>query len=222
MKKILIISPHPDDEVLGCGGTIKKLASKGCIIFILIVTRGKKDLYSEDKIKNVREEAIKAHKLLSVKETRFLDFPAPDLDLISVSELSKAIYNVITEFGIDTLFLPHRGDIHQDHKAVFNAGLIAARPFNNYTVKRIYAYETLSETEWAAPYADEAFIPTHFIDITSTFDYKLKAMRCYKSQIRDFPQSRSLKSIESLANYRGSTIGFFYAEAFMTIREIVD
>jgi LmbE family N-acetylglucosaminyl deacetylase len=179
-------------------------------------------MYSEERILNVRQEAIEAHKMLCVTGTRFLDFSAPNLDLISVSELSLAISEVINEFRPDTIFLPHRGDIHHDHKAVFNAGMVAARPANNSVVKRIYSYETLSETEWAAPFGDDAFIPDFFVNISDVFIAKLEAIKCYKSQLRDFPNPRSLKSIEALANLRGSTVGFTHAEAFMTIRVIED
>lgn len=219
---ILIIAPHPDDEILGCGGTIKKLSSNGNKVFILILTRGKKELYSDAKIANVRQEAKNAHDILGVTETRFLDFPAPDLDLVSIAELSEAILKVIIELKINTIYIPHHGDIHHDHKAVFNAGIVAARSVNNNPVKRIYAYETLSETEWAAPLNNDAFIPTRFVNITDTFPAKIEAFKCFKSQLRDFPNPRSLKSIEALANLRGSTVGFTYAEAFTTIRIIED
>jgi N-acetylglucosamine malate deacetylase 1 len=216
----LVVAPHPDDEILGCGGTILKLSSSGVKVYILIVTRGKMELYSEERIKNVRQEALKAHTLVGVTETRFFDFPAPDLDMTSIAEISTGISRILDELTIDTLYLPHRGDIHNDHKVVFNAGLVAARPFKKNIVKNIFCYETLSETEWAAPFSDDAFIPTRFVNITNEFNKKLEAMRLFKSQLREFPNSRSLKSIEALANFRGSTVGFSYAEAFMTIRII--
>ncbi|MGD2035697.1 MAG: PIG-L deacetylase family protein [Bacteroidales bacterium] len=216
----LVVAPHPDDEILGCGGIIKKLTSRGTKVFVLVVTRGKKELYSDERIENVRREALNAHKMLGVTSTRFFDFPAPDLDLVSVSELSGAIHSVIKEFEIGSLYLPHRGDIHHDHTAVFNAGLVAARPGRDNRVDQIFAYETLSETEWAAPFGDDAFIPTRFVDISAEFNDKLEAMRCFKSQLKEFPNPRSLKTIEALANFRGSTVGFTYAEAFMTIRII--
>lgn len=221
-SKFLFVAPHPDDEVLGCGGIMKKLSDKGCQIFVLIVTRGKPEKYSDERILKVRNEAMEAHKILGVSETRFFNFPAPDLDLVSIADLSEAISGVIRELKIDTLYLPHRGDIHHDHKIVFNAGLVASRPTNNCPVKRIYSYETLSETEWAAPTSDELFIPSFFINISEVFPWKTEAFKCFKSQIREFPNSRSLKTIEALANYRGSTVGFSHAEAFMTIRVIED
>ncbi len=217
---VLVIAPHPDDEILGCGGTIRKLSSSGMNVKVLIATRGKKELYSEERINNVRNEALNAHKILQVSETRFLDFPAPDLDRVSIAELSTAIKNVIEEFKIETIFLPHRGDIHHDHKAIFNAGLVAARPVQNFPVKKIYSYETLSETEWAAPFGDDVFIPDYYINITNEISSKLEAMKCFKSQLKEFPNPRSLKTIEALAQFRGSTVGFSYAEAFMTIRVI--
>jgi LmbE family N-acetylglucosaminyl deacetylase len=222
VSRVLVIAPHPDDEVLGCGGIIKKMTSQNNEVWVLIISRGKIGMYSEERIQNVRQEAVEAHKILCVKGTRFLDFPAPELDLVSVSVLSQAISVVLQELTIDTIYIPHRGDIHSDHKAVFDACLVAARPVNNNIVKRIYSYETLSETEWAAPFSDEAYIPDYFVDITGTFPAKIEAMRCYKSQLRDFPNPRSLRSVEALANFRGSTVGFTHAEAFMTIRIIED
>jgi len=218
---VLVVAPHPDDEVLGCGGMIKKLSLKNDEVYILIMSRGKKGVYSEDKISNVRQEALAAHKILGVKETMFLDFPAPELDLISVSELSGAIYKLILEIMPHTLFLPHRGDIHKDHRAVFDAGLVAARPTGKCSVREIFTYETLSETEWAAPYPDDVFTPDYFIDISDVFKAKLDAMMCYKSQLREFPNPRSLKSIEALSNLRGSTVGVANAESFKVIRMIV-
>jgi len=177
---ILIVAPHPDDEVLGCGGMIKKYTNQGDHVFVLVVTRGAPKLYSDERIENVRAEARTAHKLLGVKETIFFDFPAPQLDMVSLAEISGSISKVIQDLHIQQLYLPHRGDIHNDHTIVFKAGLVAARPVNNCSVKEIYCYETLSETEWAAPFSDDAFIPTHFINISDQIDMKLEAMQCFK------------------------------------------
>jgi len=118
------------------------------------------------------------------------------------------------------MFIPHRGDIHKDHRVTYEAALVAARPINNCTVKRIYAYETLSETEWAAPFGDNVFIPTVFINIENEIEDKLKAFHFFTSQIKQFPHSRSPEIIRVLSNYRGATVGFSNAEAFMLIRSI--
>ena len=219
-SKILIIAPHPDDEVLGCAGIMRKYSSEGHEVFVLIVTRGTSKKYSDVRITKGRKQALQAHFSLGVKETFFFDFPAPELDMVSLASISDSIFELIKKLKIDTLFIPHRGDIHRDHYIVFNAALVAARPVGDYTVKSIYAYETLSETEWAAPYSHDAFIPDHFVNIEQYFQSKLEAMSCYSGQLRTFPNPRSLESIEALAKFRGSTVGFERAEAFMTIRTI--
>ncbi len=220
-KSVLVIAPHPDDEVLGCGATMKKLADEGHQLYVLVMSRGTPKYYSQARIDNVRREAQEAHQVLGVFETQFFDYHAPELDTVPLSELSRSIDKVIREKQIHTLFLPHRGDIHNDHAVVFKAGMVAARPVGNYTVKEVLCYETLSETEWAPPFGDDAFIPTMFVNVTQYFDHKRKAMECFKSQLRDFPNPRSLETIEALAKYRGATVGFERAEAFMTIRQIV-
>lgn len=222
MKKILIVAPHPDDEVLGCGGVMKKFAKVGHDIYVLVVTKGTPKMYADDKIQNVRNEALTAHQILGVKETRFFEFYAPELDITYNASISIKIAALIKEWGITDLFLPHRGDIHHDHGVVFNAALVAARPVDNYTVKNIYCYETLSETEWAPPFGDDAFIPNHFINVEEEMTFKLEAMKCFKSQLRPFPSTRSLETIDALAKFRGATVGFKRAEAFMTIRTILN
>lgn len=220
MQKIIVIAPHPDDEILGCGGLMSKYAKEGREVYVLVITRGTPKLYSDDRIVNVRKEALDAHKILGVKETVFLDFHAPELDQTSLAEISMEISKVIKKLAIDTIFIPHRGDIHSDHRVVYNASIVAGRPVAGSTVKNIYAYETLSETEWAAPFGDDAFIPTHFVDVSDTFDKKLEAMSCFKSQLKPFPNSRSLEAIEALAKFRGATVGVLRAEAFMTVRTV--
>jgi len=217
----LIIAPHPDDEVLGCGGVIRKLTNKGMTVIVLIMTRGKKEKYSDEKILTVRNEALKAHKILGVTETRFLDFPAPELDMVPLAEISDAIYRIIKDYEVDTVFIPHRGDIHHDHKVVFNAAMVASRPVGRSNIRRIYSYETLSETEWSIPSGDEYFIPNTFVDITEVMPFKLEAMKCYKSQLREFPNPRSLEAIKALSRYRGSTVGFKHAESLITLRNIL-
>ena len=219
-NKILIIAPHPDDEILGCGGLVSKYSGEGRKVYVLVVTRGTPKLYSEERIVNVRREALQAHTLLGVTETVFLDFHAPELDITSQAEIAGSISSIIQRFAVDTIFIPHRGDIHSDHRVVYNASIVAGRPVAGSTVKNIYAYETLSETEWAAPFGDDAFIPTHFVDVSDTFDKKLEAMSCFKSQLKPFPNTRSLEAIEALAKFRGATVGVLRAEAFMTVRTV--
>jgi len=220
-KNTLIIAPHPDDEVLGCGGFIKKLTLGSIPVTVLIMTRGKRGKYSDEKIERVREEALNAHKILGVNGTIFLDFPAPDLDIISLAEIAESISKVIREMNAVTIFIPHKGDIHHDHKVIFNASMVAARPVGRHIVRQVFAYETLSETEWAIPLGDEYFVPNSYVDITDVFSYKLDAMKCYQSQLREFPNPRSLETISALSQFRGSTVGLNRAEAFVAIRNII-
>jgi len=219
-NRVLIIAPHPDDEVLGCGGIIKKYSKNNDNVYALIMTKGKPSLYSEERVNIGRGDALRAHKILGINETRFFDFCAPELDLCSIATMSEAISSIIKEYNINIMYIPHRGDIHHDHKAVFNASIVAAHPVGNYTVREIYAYETLSETEWAPPFADDAFIPTYFVNIADEISDKINALLCYQGQVKEFPASRSVTALTALAQYRGATVGFTSAEAFMHIRSI--
>lgn len=217
-ENILIIAPHPDDEVLGCGASIARFVAEGNNVYVLVATRGSNRLYDQQKVENVRDEAREAHRLLGVKDTVFLEFPAPELDTVPVADIARAFSKVIHQFSTTKLFLPHRGDIHNDHSVVFNAGLVAARPVNNCPVKQIYTYETLSETEWAAPYSGDAFVPNVYMDVSQFFEKKIEAFACFKSQLRSFPNPRSFDALTALASFRGSTVGLNKAEAFMCIR----
>jgi LmbE family N-acetylglucosaminyl deacetylase len=223
-NNILIVAPHADDEILGCGGIISKYANNGDNVYIVIVTNaniGAPDLFTADDIYKVRSEALEAHKLLQVTKTFFLEFPAPRLETHPSFEISNALAKIIYENKIDTMFIPHKGDIHRDHTVVYYSCLVAARPINSCPVKKILSYETLSETEWSSPDAGDVFIPNVFIDITQFLSNKLKAMSCFSSQIKEPPHPRSLNIIEHLARLRGSTIGCTCAEAFMLVRSII-
>ena len=222
-EKVLVIAPHCDDEVLGCGGVMAKHISKDHPVYVAIVTNGNigaPEIFPKEGTEKVRSEALKAHQLLGVKDTFFLDFPAPRLDSIPAYKLSMEINKLINDHGITTLYIPHRGDIHKDHKITYEASLVAARPIDDCPVKTIYSYETLSETEWAPPFGDDAFIPTVFIDIGPFIEKKKEAFKCYSTQLKEFPHSRSVRSIENLSNMRGATIGVINAEAFMLVRAI--
>ncbi|ADQ79102.1 LmbE family protein [Paludibacter propionicigenes WB4] len=225
MSNILIIAPHPDDEILGCGAVMRKHVLEGDDVYVIIMTNahvGDPELYKEEVVASVRSEALEAHELLGVKKTIFFDFPAPALDQFPKYKMSAKVSATISEYNIQTVYIPWRGDIHIDHKVVYDISLVACRPVGDYSVTRILAYETLSETEWCSPFGSEAFIPNVFVSVTfDEFTSKIDAMKCYKSQLRDFPASRSIESLISLSKLRGSTINKQRAEAFMLIRNIV-
>jgi len=224
MNKILVIAPHGDDEVLGCGATISKLVKEGNEVYVLICTNasvGAPELFSVDIIKQIRAEALAAHRMLDVKETFFLDFPAPMLDQYPRYKMSNEISAVIKRTSVDTVYIPHRGDCHKDHAIIHDCAMVACRPMANCIVKHVYAYETLSETEWGEPVAADFFVPVKYNTFTAEeFAAKLEAMNCFKSQLYPFPASRSLEAIEALAKYRGCTVSAERAEAFEVLRDI--
>lgn len=215
--KILVFAPHNDDEVLGVGGTIAKYASEGHDVYVCEVTSGK----DQERLANIQSEAHAAHQLLGVKETIFLGLPVVGLTDMPYKELNQSFNDVVKRIKPDIAYIPHKGDMHIDHTMVAESAMVALRPVSNPQLKAIYAYETLSETEWNIPTPDNLFIPTVWSDISETFDKKLEAMKCYKSQLYDFPHPRSLEAIEALAKLRGSTVLVPHAESFMLIRSII-
>jgi len=215
---ILVIAPHPDDEVLGCGGTISKYAKDGNEINLCICTKAYAPDWSEEFLENRPKEIEKATKILGIKKTFFLDFPTVKLDTIPQKELNESIAKVIDKVKPDIVYTPHEGDLNKDHRIVFDASLVALRPLT-HNAKRILSYEIPSETEWGRMI--EPFIPNVYVDISETFDVKVKAMEAYKSEIKNYPHPRSIKVIEALARIRGSEVGLKSAEAFSLIREIL-
>lgn len=218
--KILVIAPHPDDEILGCGGTMMKRSKAGDDVYVCIVTKGCLPLFPEEYVERGRSEAVQADKVVGAKETIFLDFPAVMLENVPRYELNGKLTDLIQEIQPDEVYIPHRGDMQMDHQMVVDAAMVAVRPKYSHKIKRVYAYETLSETGWNIPNQQNDFIPTVYEDITETIGDKMKAMETFKSQIGVFPEARSIGALEALAKYRGATIGVKAAEAFSLIREI--
>ncbi|OAN57016.1 PIG-L deacetylase family protein [Sphingobium sp. TCM1] len=217
----LVIAPHPDDEVLGCGGTIARLTNAGQQVHVAIATRGRPPRYSEESADRVRQEAVAAHELLGVARTHFLDQPAAELDRVPHADLNAAFGRLFDEVRPDTIFLPFLGDIHLDHQLIFRSAMVAARPRTWTYPRRLYAYETLSETNWAAPHIEPSFVPNVFIDISETLERKLAAFACYGSQCCAFPNERSPEALRALAMLRGATVHRHAAEAFLLIREMI-
>lgn len=218
--KILVIAPHPDDEILGVGGTLIKHIFNEDIVTICVVTRGVEPLFSSDIVNETRKEAQVCHKAIGVNSTIYLDFPAVMLEKEDRYNINEQILNVIQSSKPDIVYIPHIGDMQKDHQIVAEAAMVALRPKYEHQAKRILAYETLSETGWHIPNIANQFIPNVYSDISEYLPEKLKAMSFYKTQLSDFPNPRSLIAIESLARYRGSTVNVRAAEAFMLIREI--
>ena len=218
--KVLVIAPHPDDEVLGVGGTIAKRVAAGDEVYVCIATKGFRPMFNPELIEKGREEAMIAHTFLGVKYCYFLDFPAAELDAIPMARIIHAFERLIQEVQPDEIFIPHKGDIHHDHKIIVDAAMVALRPKYPHKVKRVYSYEVPSETGWDLPIVENAFIPNVFEDIRDTLILKLEALRTYQSQAEAWPGARSVRAVEYLARYRGSTVCIPAAEAFSLVREI--
>lgn len=218
MMKILVIAPHPDDEVLGCGGTIALHSKKRDEVYLCIVTKAYTPDWSEDFIKNRKREMANANKILGIKKTYFLDFPTVKLDTIPQKELNDSIFKIVEIVKPQIVYVPHRGDLNKDHRLVFEAALVAVRPVSDHELTKVLSYETLSETEWGLP--SETFTPNVYVDISNTIETKIEAMKAYESEIKPYPNPRSLEMIEILAKKRGAEAGIKFAEAFMLIREV--
>ena len=159
---------------------------------------------------------------MNVTDTFWFDLPAPQLEQYPQYKIATLINELIKKLNVDTLYIPHKGDLHMDHGAIYNACLVAARPVPGQCVKTIKSYETLSETEWGHPTVEAAFIPTCFSLLTADdFKNKIEAMKFFESQLKEFPSTRSIKAIEHLASLRGAYVGHEHAEAFMLIRDII-
>lgn len=220
VKVAVVIAPHPDDEVLGCGGTMARLADAGAQVHVVIMTRGRPPHFPEAQIDRVMAEARMAHRLLNVTQTHFLDLPAARLDSLPIADVNAQLGRILQPIQADTMFVPFIGDIHFDHQIAFTAAMVCARPRAPGTPSRIYAYETLSETNWYAPGITPAFLPNMYVDISAHLERKLDAFRCFASQVKDFPDERSIQALRSLAILRGATVFRHAGEAFMLVRQV--
>jgi len=214
--KVLVIAPHPDDEVLGCGGTIVKHVSNDDIVYLCIVTKTYTPDWTMSFAEKRKKEIKNANRILGIEKTYLLDFPTVKLDTIPQKELNDSIAKIVRVVNPDILYIPHQGDLNKDHRLVFDSALVSIR-FNNKIIK-VRSYEVLSSTEWGRMYSP--FIPNTYVDITKTFEKKINAMIEYGKELKGSLHPRSIEIIEALAKRRGSEVGLKYAEAFMLIREI--
>ena len=220
--KVLVIAAHPDDEVLGVGGTIAKLSSEGNEVYVHIVTDGSSTQYAGDetKLKEKQNEALKANEILGVKKVYFGNLPDMKLDIIPHIEINKELERVISEVKPEMIFTHHGGDVNKDHKLIFEATLVAARPVKGSIIKELYTYETASSTEWGDTSSKDYFIPNTFYDISNFIDIKCKALEEYKTEIRDYPHPRSIQAIKNYANFKGNKVGYDFGEAFRLVRKL--
>lgn len=216
--RLLVVAPHPDDETLGAGGTACRFANSGGEVTVLTVAAHMPPLYPEGVHEKTIREARQAHAILGVRESLFLDYPAVCIGETPLHEFNAAVSKAIAHVDPHVVLLPFP-DRHVDHRAVFEAVMVAVRPVGQGRgVRLVAAYETLSETHWNAPHIEPNFTPSWCVDITDTLGKKLDAMACYASQVHPFPQPRSVEALRALALFRGSQAGFGYGEAFHVLR----
>ena len=221
--RVLAISAHPDDETLGCGGTLLKHGANGDEIFWLIATQAYEPQWSAECIECKAVEVGKVAEAYGIKRCFKLGLPTVRLDTIPQNDLIEKIREVISEAKPEVVYLIHCGDVHTDHQVLFTATMSVLKPFYmaRYGVRRVLSYETLSSTDAAPPHPNSAFVPNVFSDITPHIERKLEIMALYETENQPDPMPRSLSAIRALARYRGATIGTEYAEAFMLVRELI-
>jgi LmbE family N-acetylglucosaminyl deacetylase len=218
-KRILVIAPHPDDETLGAGGAIAKFSSNGHEVHVLMISGHLPPLYEQKDYERTVREARKAFDILGVSDSTFLEIPSTMIGDIPHHELNKKIFKVIENIKPHIVLCPYP-DRHIDHKLVFESTMVATRPVGvGKKIEMVAAYETLSETHWNAPHIEPNFTPNWVIDVTDYFGIKLKALKCYESQISEFPGPRSLEAVEALAKFRGTQSGFSFGEGMHIIRK---
>jgi N-acetylglucosamine malate deacetylase 1 len=215
---ILVVAAHPDDEVLGCGGTIARHAADGDDVHILIIaegvtSRGNED---EDDVSRLHECSKAAAEILNAKPPVHSGFPDNRLDSMDRLDVTKEIEKYIALTHAETVYTHHGGDLNIDHRIVHEAVITACRPLPGSTVRHVFSFETVSSTEWASPSIGQPFRPVHHVEISEHLSKKLAALKCYESEMRSFPHARSLDAVEALARLRGSQVGMKAAEAFQT------
>ncbi len=223
MKKILVVGAHPDDEIIGLGGTLARHVSCGDQVSVLILSNGhgsREDAESTANIEKRLEALNQSSKIIGIKDVIVESYPDQYLDTVPLVDMTKSIERHARSINPDIVYFHHHGDLNYDHQVVYRACITAFRPVGDYP-SRLLSYETFSSTEWGSPFPDHIFNPNYFVDISDHYEQKMEALKCYSMELRRSPHPRSLESIEVFARKWGSVIGVTYAEAFALIREVV-
>lgn len=224
-QSILILAAHPDDEVLGCGGTIAKLADEGAIVHVAFLADGVFSRAGEQAAQQLeltarRAAAQKACEILGVKSVSFGDFPDNRMDTIPLLDITQVVEELIAQHQPEMVFTHHAGDVNIDHRRLHEAVVTACRPQQGHPVKTLLCFEVPSSTEWQLAGSAPAFTPNWVVDISATLARKLAALEAYADELRTWPHPRSRQGVEHLAHWRGATVGVNAAEAFILGRQL--
>lgn len=218
---VLVVAAHPDDEILGCGGTIARHANQGDVIHIVIVAEGETSRDNEDASAATRlhAAAASAARTLGAEPPVHLGLPDNRLDSIALLDVVKEIEKIVDRVSPSIVYTHHGGDLNIDHRVVHQAVITACRPLPGSSIRAVRCFETVSSTEWASDSSGAPFQPTHYVNIDEFMTVKLKALEYYEMEMRPFPHARSLEAIDALARLRGSQVGWQAAEAFSCVYE---
>lgn len=225
-ERILIIAAHPDDEVLGCGGTIACLSKKGHDVYISVLGEGITSRFNEreeadlELVKELHERSRLVSEILGAKDLFLYSLPDNRFDTVPLLDIVKMIEKLIEKVQPSVIYTHYGGDLNIDHQITNRAVITSTRPVKDHPVKEIYTFEVPSSTEWAFGQYQGGFNPNVFVDVSKTLDKKIEAMKIYESELRPFPHPRSPKALNVLAQYRGSTVGLKAAEGFEIVRKI--
>lgn len=223
-KNIMIIVAHPDDEILGCGGTIAKLAPNNYINAVILINAitSREIKPSKAEVEEATQNTLNAQKLIGIQECFFENFPDNRLDELTLLDIVKKVQKYIDDINPDIIFTHHHSDLNIDHRITFQAVLTCCRPQPNFKHPDIYCFEVPSSTEWQVLTGENIFKPNVYIDISNTMEQKLKALEQYKSEMKEYPHSRSLEGVKIMAQDWGRKIGREFVEAFELIRSVRD
>lgn len=220
MKNVLVVAPHPDDETLGCGGTLLKHKYQGDAIHWLIVTTASDVLgWSREKLEERKGIIEKVAEAFGFDSYHQLGYPATRLDTVALGEMVESISKVIQAVGAESIYLQNRSDVHTDHQLSFDAVYSCTKSFRFPFVRQILMYEVISETDFSPALQAAAFVPNVFVDVTEFFKRKIEILKLYAGELMDEPFTRSIESVNAQARLRGSRIGVQYAEAFQLLYE---
>ncbi len=225
MEKVLVFAAHPDDELLGVGGTVRRLADEGKLVRAVIMAEGltsraeKRSDANLSELIALQEDSRRAAEIVGYKSIDFCGLPDNRMDGIELLDVIKIVSKYVEKYQPDTIFTHHHGDLNIDHRITCEAVLTACRPVGSNKVKRIYGFETPSSTEWNYTHA-EPFTPNVYFDISDTLEAKVQGMACYRTESALYPHPRSPEALRALGKHRGSNVGFDMAEAFVLLREL--